>query len=130
MKFTTITSLAVLAIACASTLYANESRTIPAQFHGTWTWNKSGVHPDDVEQPLRISSSNISAHETSGKVVGVAQSGAGGNTYFVNVIAACEGMEGKEQLQLILSPDGTRLTLQQERTNTCSFGAGDYYRVR
>ena len=122
--------LMVLAVTCASNLHANEGRVIPAQFHGTWTWNKNGVHPQEGEQPLRISSSEIAAHETSGQVMRVAQSGADSKACVVNVNASCEGMEGREQLTLILSPDGQRLTLQQKTANTCAFGAGDYYRVR
>jgi hypothetical protein len=130
MKLIKTTFLTVLAVACVNNLYANEDRTIPAQFHGTWTWNKSGVHPQDGEQPLQISSREIAAHETSGQVTRVTLSGAGGKKCVVSVSAACEGMEGNEVLTLILSPDGKRLTLQQKTANTCAFGAGDYYRAR
>jgi hypothetical protein len=57
------------------------------------------------------------------------RSGADDNACVVDVIAACEGVTGKERLTLILSAEGTQLTLQQPTSNTCAFGTGDYYRV-
>lgn len=130
MKFLKITFLAALAVACVGNLWAQQPQDIPAQFRGTWTWNKSGIHPQEGEQPLRISASEIAAHETSGQVIRVTQSGADGKSCVVSVNASCEGMEGKEKLTLILSQDGKRLTLEQTTANTCAFGAGVYYRAR
>jgi hypothetical protein len=121
---------AALTLAFTAQLHAEQGRTIPAQFHGTWTWNENGFHPENGEQPLTISAKEITAHETSGQVTRTIEISADGRTCTVSVDAACEGMEGKEKLTLILSSDGRRLALKQGNTNTCGFGAGDYYRAR
>jgi hypothetical protein len=130
MKTSHTILFAALTLAFTANLHAQQGRTIPAQFHGTWTWNDNGVHPQDGEQPLTISSKEITAHETSGQVTGTIEISADGRKCTVSVDAACEGMEGKEKLTLVLSSDGKRLKLKQGNTSTCGFGAGDYYQAR
>jgi len=114
-------------LACVA--HAGEAETIPAGFQGTWTMNKSGIQPSG-EQPLRVSGREITAHETYGQVVRAVLSGKDNRVCLVTVNAACEGMEGREKLKLILSADGRQLTLEQEAANTCAFGNAVYYRVR
>lgn len=130
MKLPKTAFIAAFVFALVCNLPAQQGQTIPSQFHGTWTWNKNGVHPENGEQPLRISSNEITAHETFGRVALVSLSGANKQVCVVHVDAASEGMEGKEQLTLTLSSDGKRLTLEQKSANTCAFGAGVYYRAR
>jgi hypothetical protein len=120
----------IISSSSASSEGAQQTQSIPPQFHGTWTWNKNGVHPENGEQPLRITSSEVTAHETSGKVISVNQSDANKRIYKVNLNAASEGMEGKEEVTLSISSDGKRLTLEQKKLNICAFGAGVYYRAR
>ena len=114
-------------LACVA--HSGEAETIPAEFQGAWTINKSGIQPSG-EQPLRVSGREITAHETYGQVVRAVLSGKDNRVCLVTVNAACEGMEGREKLKLILSADGRQLTLEQEAANTCAFGSGVYYRVR
>jgi len=109
--------------------HAGEDETIPAEFQGAWTMNKSGIQPLG-EQPLRVSGREITAHESYGQVVRSVLFGKDNRVCLVTVNAACEGMEGREKLKLILSADGRQLTLEQEAANTCAFGNAVYYRVR
>lgn len=117
------------ASALVCNLQAEQIQSIPAEFQGTWTWNKNGIHAGG-EGPLRISSGEINAHETFGRVTRVMRSDKDKKTCVVSLDAASEGMEGKEKVTLTLSPDGRRLTLAQPNVNTCAFGAGVYYRAR
>jgi len=130
MKLPKTSFFAIVALAFVGTLYAQQGHTIPKEFHGTWTWNKNGIHPENSEMPVKISAKEISGHESSGQVTRVARSGTDEQACVVNIDAACEGMEGKETLTLILSTDGRRLRIEQENPTTCAFGPSVLYRVR
>jgi len=130
MKLPKAPFIAVCALTLVGTLYAQKSQTIPKQFHGTWTWNENGIHPESSEMPVEISARQISGHESLGQVTRVTHSADNKRACIVNIDAACEGMEAKETLTLILSADGTRLTIEQEGPATCAFGPSVLYRVR
>ena len=129
MKLPQTPLIAVVALTLVGTLYAQQSQSIPKQFHGTWTSNKNGIHPENVELPVKISAKEISGHESTGQVTRVTQSGDK-QTCVINIDAACEGMEGKETLTLILSRDGKSLKIEQDNPTTCAFGPSVLYRVR
>jgi hypothetical protein len=66
------------------------SSTIPAAFHGTWTIQRSGVHPPG-EDPTRITANRIYSHETVGLVKTVQVL----NPQDITVTLKCNG-EGEE----------------------------------
>lgn len=109
---------------------SQNNQSIPAQFHGTWTWNKNGIHPENGEMPVKISAKEILGHESVGQVTRVTRSEEDKERCVVNIDAACEGMEGKETLILILSRDGRSLRIEQDNPTTCAFGPSVLYRVR
>ena len=121
---------ALLALTLVGTLYAQQGHSIPKEFQGTWTWNKNGIHPENGEMPVKISAKEILGHESAGQVTRVTRSEADQDRCVVNIDAACEGMEGKETLTLVLSSDGKSLRIDQENPTTCAFGPSVLYRVR
>lgn len=124
-----LTVAMIVALVATASAQTTKLRTIPPQFHGTWTLSETGV-PAAGEEPLTISADKIVLHETLGTVRRVKQTRWSKNAYAVIVDASCEGQTGKERVVLRLSADGQKLTLKQRKTKTCGFGSGTYFRLR
>ncbi|MDA7881417.1 hypothetical protein N9A94_03855 [Akkermansiaceae bacterium] len=86
------------------------SATIPAQFHGTWTHNTSGLHPVGGEEPYVLTADKVQSHETYGDVRSVTILGDAAITVVQDV--SSEGTEWTDETHFKLSPDGSRLEIK------------------
>lgn len=83
--------------------------TIPPKYHGTWTWNASGVHPSGGELPWTVRARSVQAHESGSEVQSVTVHGP--NDITVIQSRSAEGEEFTSTSRMQISPDGRRLAV-------------------
>ena len=99
----------LLLAGCATTTPPDAGDEIPPTFHGTWTYDASGVHPTDAELPWTVGARSISGHEFSGEVTSVRI--VTPREVVVSTAMSAEGEEFTDVQTLELSPDGNQLTV-------------------
>ena len=84
-------------------------KTIPAKFHGTWTYKQDGRHPPGGENPTVIGATTWTGHESEGQVTSVKVSSP--NDVTVSMAVSGEGETWVDHNRLRISPDGNVLTV-------------------
>ena len=101
-------SASFLLAGCVTPTSPQSTAEIPSPFHGTWTYDASGVHPSGAERPWTVKARSISGHESDGEVTSV--SIVDSREIVVSTDMSAEGEEFKAEQTLKLSPDGNQLT--------------------
>ena len=102
-------SASFLLAGCVTPTSPQSTAEIPSPFHGTWTYDASGVHPSGAELPWTVKAKSISGHESYGEVNSVSMFDP--REVVVSTDVSAEGEEFKAAQTLKLSPDGNQITV-------------------